>query len=138
MKKTIAMTLFLMGLGMSVKSIAQNKLDVFNDATCSVSFTFLEDANGTCPLPIGNSIPAGPGQTQRYGTGGTNYIYSVTVTGTCGGTPPPNLTVEDCNVTSCASCTSTNLSGTICICGITYIVDFTPATAGVNASVWIH
>ncbi len=134
MKKTIAMTLFLMGLGMSVNSIAQTKLDVFNDAPCAVSFTYLEDASGTCPPFTGNSIAAGPGQTQRYGAGGAgNFIYSFTVIGTCGG----NVTVLDCNVTTC-TCAGTNLSNPVCICGTNYTVDFTPATATVNASVWIH
>lgn len=132
MKKTIAMTLFLMGLGMSVNSIAQTKLDVFNDAPCSVSFTYFENTN--CLTPS-NSIAAGPRQTQRYGAGGIgNYVFGITVTATGGGS---NLTLEDCSTTGC-TCGSTNLSGSVSICGGTYTVDFTPATATVNASVWIH
>lgn len=132
MKRIILIMMFLIGLGTSSGTFAQAKLDVFNDAPCSVNFIFTEET--ACSTYVA-SIPAGPGKTQRYGNGGAgNFVFSVTVTATGGGF---NLTVEDCSVTSC-SCGGTNLSGSVGICSGTYTVDFTPATATVNASVWIH
>ena len=138
MKKTIIMTLFLIGLGINVKSNAQS-LDVFNDATCGFTFGYYWDnGSGVCSFVGGQTMILGPGATQRFtptGASGSSWVWGVSVGAS---------NVRDCTGTTCpTSCTGgptwSVAMGAICGGGTLYTMDFTPASGGgTNASVWIH
>ncbi len=134
---TLLLAMFLIGLGIPSKLLAQTDLDYVNNSSCSVTLDFFGLTN-CCSITssTGNSIPAGPSSS---GTLTTTPSLSCSLLEVFQVIVHSGTTDKVGDPSSCAGSFVRSIYINDCAGGILNLnLYFTPATSTVNASILIQ